>query len=150
MITVNPKVIPTLLPAPDSDGKQLEFKALPFMSPWMFIPTYLEVCYQTCSTVFLRAPLAQQQMEIPSPYPPSWHQLVFEYYASIKRKQTREPVKEVLNIQGNDVRLKPKFDKIVRGDLKAKAEKLKQVRREKLAAFVAREKSEYKKQGHSI
>lgn len=147
MITVNPKIIPTLVKS--SDGKSMEFKPLNFMSPWMFIPTYLEVCYATCSTVFLRAPLAQPKyMEIPSPYPPSWHQLVFEWYSSIKRSQTKKPILPVLTIGSRQVKLKPKFDSLLRHDLKQKHLMIRKQKREQLLSNLSKEKAEYKAQGH--
>lgn len=99
MITVSPLVIPTLkTPTPPSDAKKendekvqsdastpaqtlpRQWSPVEFMSPWIFIPTYLEVDFATCSAVFLRSPLVQpRRMEIPSPFPPSWHQLAYEW-----------------------------------------------------------------------
>lgn len=148
MITVNPNVIPTLKRS-EQPGSMLEFAPLNFMSPWMFTPVYLEVCYATCSTVFLRSPLAQPKvMEIPSPYPPTWHQLVFEWYASIKRSQTKKPIDPVLMVGGREIKLKPKFDSLMRFDLKQKQLELKRSKREKMLAILAKEKAEYKAQGH--
>jgi hypothetical protein len=117
MITVKPSQIPTL------DDNQ--FKPVEYMAPWMFIPTYLEVDYATCSTIFLRSPLVQpKRMEIPSPFPPSWHQLVFEWYASIKRAQTKKPIQQPLVVRGQPIKLKPKFDSILRSDIRKKKSSL--------------------------
>jgi hypothetical protein len=67
-------------PKNDDPSKPRVWKPLDYMSPWIFIPKYLEVDFATCSAVFLRSPLVQPSlMEIPSPFPPSWHQLVFEW-----------------------------------------------------------------------
>ncbi|KAJ3080847.1 mitochondrial 37S ribosomal protein nam9, partial [Rhizoclosmatium hyalinum] len=100
--------------------KSLPFFPLPFMAPWMFIPAYLEVCYNTCSTVFLRTPLPQpNSVEIPSPHAPDMHALAYEWYSSIKRSKTkRPPPAEPLVVNGRSVRLKTKFDSIVRARLK--------------------------------
>ncbi|KAJ3091776.1 mitochondrial 37S ribosomal protein nam9 [Quaeritorhiza haematococci] len=145
MITVDPNVIPTLekvVPsAPsESDSKDAEpkaqetnktwkFKYHPYMGPWMFIPEYLEVNYRTCSAIFLRSPLPQpDRMEIPSPHPPSLHQLVFEWYATIQRRRKQgmlarmknrtkvRPKTKPLVVDGRTVLLKPKFDRMVRHD----------------------------------
>ncbi|TPX64495.1 hypothetical protein CcCBS67573_g08403 [Chytriomyces confervae] len=98
----------------------LRFNALPFMAPWMFTPAYLEVCYNTCSTILLRTPLPQPgAVEIPSPHAPDMHALVYEWYSSIKRSKTkRPPAAEPLVVNGQSVRLKTKFDSIVRARLK--------------------------------
>jgi hypothetical protein len=121
MLTIDPKMIPTLT----RTGK---FKAYDYMSPWMFIPAYLEVCYKTCSTVFLRSPFQQPaRVEIPSPLPPRWHQLVHEWYTTLVRRSKKAPLKTPLVINGQSVLLKPKFDRLVRNarvmrmrDLKSK------------------------------
>lgn len=139
MITVNPKSVPTL----KIEGDKSEFQPVPYMSPWMFIPPYLEVCYSTCSTVFLRSPFAQpNEMEIPSPYPPVWHQLAFEWYSTLKRAQTRSEIKPQLIIDQMPVVLKPKFDSIVRSDLKKKQKQKRQERQ--LQDFLKLEKEKYK------
>ena len=108
MITVDPSVICTL------KGDKHEFTPHKFMAPWMFTPAYLEVNYPTCSTVFLRSPLPQPDIvEIPSPQPPSIHQLCFEFYSNIKRRQTKKMIWKPVVINGKTVRLKPKFGKIL-------------------------------------
>lgn len=103
------------------DPAVLKFNAIDYMSPWMFTPTYLEVCYASCSAIFLRSPLAQpSRMEIPSPFPPNWHQLVYEWYSSRKRAKTGEVKKDQLVVDGLGVMLKPKFERMVRGDVRKK------------------------------
>lgn len=53
----------------------------PFMSPFAFIPRYLEVNQNICAAVYLRHPVARQGMsEIPSPFPPSVQELAFNWY----------------------------------------------------------------------
>lgn len=53
----------------------------PFMSPFAFIPRYLEVNQNICAAVYLRHPVARQgQSEIPSPFPPSVQELAFNWY----------------------------------------------------------------------
>jgi hypothetical protein len=145
MLTVNPNVIPTLRKTKDADStKPLDFVPVNYMSPWMFIPTYLEVCYATCSTVFLRSPLAQPNtMEIPSPFPPTWHQLVFEWYASIKRSQTKRQILPQLVVGGRSVTLKPKFDTIVRADNERKQKMVLEKRRQNAARRLATQKKAY-------
>ncbi|PVV01769.1 hypothetical protein BB560_003799 [Smittium megazygosporum] len=61
---------------------EYEFVPLPFMQPWMFLPDYLEVNYNTCSTVFIREPtITRKGSELPSPFPPESHALAFLYYS---------------------------------------------------------------------
>lgn len=58
----------------------------PYMGPFAFIPAYLEVSYLTCSGIYLRHPISQPgKSEIPSPFPPEIHSLVYSYY--IKRRK---------------------------------------------------------------
>lgn len=53
----------------------------PFMSPFAFIPRYLEVNQNICAAVYLRHPVARQgESEIPSPFPPSVQELAFNWY----------------------------------------------------------------------
>ncbi|KAJ2746294.1 hypothetical protein GGI20_001495 [Coemansia sp. BCRC 34301] len=87
IVTVDPEAVVTL--KPNKGSKELRFSALPFQQPWMFIPEYLEVNYNTCSTVFLREPVTRpNSTEVPSPYPPEFHSLAFEYY--FRRGRTRK------------------------------------------------------------
>ncbi|KAJ8325525.1 hypothetical protein QVD99_002198 [Batrachochytrium dendrobatidis] len=134
MVTVIPKAIPTLK---GQKGTQMKFHPKAYMSPWMFTPAYLEVDYNTCSTVFLRSPVVQPNaMEIPSPLPPTFHQLAFEWYVSRKRARKVIP-RDPLIVSGQYVKLKPKFDSIVRMDQKNKANALREqmtARRERKTA----------------
>lgn len=138
MVTVDPSVIATL----SGPTKEIrEFTPLEYMAPWMFIPSYLEVCFASCSSVFLRAPLAQPAlMEIPSPYPPNWHQLVYEWYAQKKKAQKKDPLKPLLVINGQTVKLKPKFDRLLRIDQRKTQEIAKKIKNQDLQILVQREK----------
>lgn len=135
MITVSPRVIPTLFKSKAVEAKEknaegekkksyvtdemMEFRPLDGMAPWMFTPAYLHVDYKTCSTVFLRSPLPQPgYVEIPSPFPPSWHQLVHDWYADIAKKRKKIRAKIPLRINGQLVKLKPKYDRMVRRQMK--------------------------------
>ncbi|KAF3767565.1 alpha-L RNA-binding motif-containing protein [Cryphonectria parasitica EP155] len=52
-----------------------------FMSPFAFIPRYLEVNQNICAAVYLRHPVARQgYAEVPSPFPPNVMQLAFNWY----------------------------------------------------------------------
>jgi ribosomal protein S4 len=113
LITVDPSTIPTLK-SPPNNQEPGTFEKVTHMDPWMFTPAYLEVDYNTCSTVFLRSPLPQpERMEIPSPYPPSWHQLAFDWYNTLKKSKKIRIFKPLV-LNGQHVRLKPKFDRMVR------------------------------------
>ncbi|KAJ3296402.1 mitochondrial 37S ribosomal protein nam9 [Borealophlyctis nickersoniae] len=137
MVTVAPHVIPTLTGEKKSD-KPLEFKAVPYMAPWMFIPEYLEVDYDTCSTVFLRSPLPQpDRVEIPSPFPPEWHQLVYGWYARILRQKRlynkpNEDLMPPIVIEGQTIRLKKKFAEIRRREDKERKAKMHELKEERL------------------
>lgn len=53
----------------------------PFMSPFAFIPRYLEVNQNICAAVYLRHPVARHGMaEVPSPFPPGVQELAFNWY----------------------------------------------------------------------
>ncbi|KAI9189833.1 hypothetical protein H9P43_001266 [Blastocladiella emersonii ATCC 22665] len=68
-------------PATLSNGA-LKFTPRPFQQPWMFVPEYLEVNFNTCSAVFVRAPMVKPgKCEVPSPFPPEVHGLAHEYYS---------------------------------------------------------------------
>ncbi|KAI9001899.1 hypothetical protein BC832DRAFT_593752 [Gaertneriomyces semiglobifer] len=100
-------------------AEPLKFTPHPWMAPHMFLPSYLEVSYPTCSAVFLRSPLPQpNEVEIPSPFPPESHQLVYEWYTNIyKRNPTIKTNADLLPgivIEGCNVTLKPKFASIRR------------------------------------
>jgi hypothetical protein len=140
MITVDPNYIPTLKA---NEEKELKFVPVDYMSPWMFTPAYLEVDYATCSAVFLRSPLTQpNSMEIPSPFPPTWHQLVYEWYSSIKRSQTKKPLQAPIVVGTRTLKLKPKFDSILRMDLEKQARAKKMEKRQAESDRVAQEKYE--------
>lgn len=52
-----------------------------YMSPFAFIPRYLEVNQNICAAVYLRHPVARQgSAEVPSPFPPTVMQLAFNWY----------------------------------------------------------------------
>jgi ribosomal protein S4 len=53
----------------------------PYMSPFAFIPRYLEVNQKICSAVYLRHPVARQGgAEVPSPYGTQVNELAFNWY----------------------------------------------------------------------
>ncbi|KAJ3354483.1 mitochondrial 37S ribosomal protein nam9 [Entophlyctis luteolus] len=119
--TKSQKKVPSALAALiEKHPNSRPFTPHPYMAPWMFIPPYLEVCYNTCATIFLRSPLPHaSSVEIPSPHPPDLHSLAYEWYSSIKRGKTkRPPPAEPLVVNGRSVRLKSKFDSIMRARLK--------------------------------
>ena len=52
-----------------------------YMSPFAFIPRYLEVNQSICSAVYLRHPVARRgSAEVPTPYPVEASQLAFNWY----------------------------------------------------------------------
>lgn len=82
MISVDPQAIQLLK---GEKGTELSFELKPFSQPFLFVPEYLEVNYNTCQTVFLRSPISRPgRSEIPSPYAPELHSLAYEYYARNK------------------------------------------------------------------
>ena len=57
------------------------FHPKPFMSAFAFVPSYLEVAFDTCSAVYLRDPVARPgRTEVPSPFGPQTHALAYSYY----------------------------------------------------------------------
>jgi ribosomal protein S4 len=53
----------------------------PYMSPFAFIPRYLEVNQNICSAVYLRHPVARPGLaEVPTPFTPETSQLAFNWY----------------------------------------------------------------------
>lgn len=53
----------------------------PYMSPFAFIPRYLEVQHAICSAVYLRHPVARPGLaEVPTPFPAETQQLAFAWY----------------------------------------------------------------------
>jgi ribosomal protein S4 len=62
------------------------FHPLPMMSPWVFVPEYLEVNYNNLSICFLRSPtLKPGRCEVPSPYDELLHQRTFDFYLKHRR-----------------------------------------------------------------
>ncbi|KAI8369577.1 uncharacterized protein BYT42DRAFT_584968 [Radiomyces spectabilis] len=82
VISVDPDAIQMLK---GEKGTELEYELRPFSQPFLFVPEYLEVNYNTCQTVFLRSPISRPgRSEIPSPLPPNLHSLAYEYYTRNK------------------------------------------------------------------
>ncbi|KAF9294495.1 hypothetical protein BKA57DRAFT_450785 [Linnemannia elongata] len=92
IIQVEPTSVSTLKKAAPKEGEEeagsavskapMEFVPKPFSQPFLFVPDYLEVNYNTCSTCFLRSPISRPgKTEIPSPFPPQMHALAYEFYA---------------------------------------------------------------------
>jgi hypothetical protein len=53
----------------------------PYMSPFAFIPRYLEVNQNICAAVYLRHPVARPGLaEVPTPFPLETSQLAFTWY----------------------------------------------------------------------
>lgn len=112
MVSVDPKAVRLLEPPPsngasaspptfdppspltkvlselDSDGKPLTpFKLPDYASPFLFIPAYIEVSFQTCSAVYVRHPTARPgYSEIPTPYDADGEivRLAWEWYAKVR------------------------------------------------------------------
>ncbi|KAF9787989.1 hypothetical protein BJ322DRAFT_1046351 [Thelephora terrestris] len=126
MVTVDPKAISFLRPRtakadPDEevdrdvvpskdvspsiaeDGSstgQIPFHIPDYAAPFIFIPAYLEVSFQTCSAVYLRHPTARPgYSEVPTPYDADGEvvRLAWEWYAKVrprmrsKRQLSRMP-----------------------------------------------------------
>lgn len=52
-----------------------------YMSPFAFVPRYLEVHHKVCSAVYLRHPVARPGLgEVPTPYPVETNGLAFNWY----------------------------------------------------------------------
>ena len=57
------------------------WKPRPYMSPFAFIPRYLEVNHNICSAVYLRHPVARPGLaEVPTPFAGDIQQLAFNWY----------------------------------------------------------------------
>jgi len=72
-IRVSPTNVATKLPVPNGKGKKkiavTPFHLPAYASPWLFIPAYIEVSFQTCSAIYVRHPTARPgYSEIPTPY----------------------------------------------------------------------------------
>jgi hypothetical protein len=51
------------------------------MSPFAFVPRYLEVNQNICAAVYLRHPVARPGLsEVPTPFSPTLSQLAFNWY----------------------------------------------------------------------
>ena len=72
----------------NADGKPLTPFTLPdYASPFLFIPAYIEVAFQTCSAVYVRHPTARPgYSEIPTPYDADGEivRLAWEWYAKVR------------------------------------------------------------------
>lgn len=67
------------------------FHLPPYASPFIFLPAYAEVSFQTCSAVYVRHPTARPgYSEIPTPYDADGEvvRLAWEWYAK-RRPRTR-------------------------------------------------------------
>ena len=52
-----------------------------YMSPFAFVPRYLEVHHKVCSAVYLRHPVARPGLgEVPTPYAIETNGLAFNWY----------------------------------------------------------------------
>ncbi|KAJ3039451.1 mitochondrial 37S ribosomal protein nam9 [Rhizophlyctis rosea] len=100
----------------DESSDTPKFQPVEWQAPWMFLPEYLEVDYDTCSAIFLRSPLPQpDRVEIPSPFPPAIHQLAFEWYHRTVRGREKDGARPrtapnpLLDVQGRPVQLRRKY-----------------------------------------
>ena len=109
MVTVDPKAIRFLQPktmetdpddgaeadthppiAKDANGSvngHIPFNLPDYATPFIFIPAYLEVSFQTCSTIYLRHPTAKPgYSEIPTPYDADGEvvRLAWEWYSKVR------------------------------------------------------------------
>lgn len=68
-------------PHDESKPYRTPWEPRPWMSPFAFIPRYLEVNQNICSAVYLRHPVARQgHSEVPTPFPEILGQLSFNWY----------------------------------------------------------------------
>lgn len=68
-------------PADPTKPYHTPWKPRDYMSPFAFIPRYLEVNQKVCSAVYLRHPVARVgSAEVPTPFGPSTNQLAFNWY----------------------------------------------------------------------
>jgi hypothetical protein len=73
--------------AEGSSNEQRPFHLPDYATPFIFIPTYLEVSFPTCSAVYLRHPTARPgYSEIPTPYEADGEvvRLAWEWYAKVR------------------------------------------------------------------
>lgn len=72
-------------PVDDSKPYATPWRPRPYMSPFAFIPRYLEVNQNVCSAVYLRHPVARPGLaEVPTPFGQEQQQLAFNWY--LKRR----------------------------------------------------------------
>ena len=68
-------------PYDPSKPYQTPWRPREYMSPFAFIPQYLEVNQKICAAVYLRHPVARRgSAEVPTPYPVTVSQLAFNWY----------------------------------------------------------------------
>jgi ribosomal protein S4 len=68
-------------PRDESKPYATPWRPRPFMSPFAFIPQYLEVNHNICAAVYLRHPVARLgSAEVPTPFPYYVNQLAFTWY----------------------------------------------------------------------
>lgn len=68
-------------PIDNSKAYATPWRPRPYMSPFAFIPRYLEVNQNICSAVYLRHPVARPQLaEVPTPFSKETSQLAFTWY----------------------------------------------------------------------
>lgn len=68
-------------PIDESKPYATPWRPRPYMSPFAFIPRYLEVNHNICSAVYLRHPVARPGLaEVPTPFPGDVQQLAFNWY----------------------------------------------------------------------
>ncbi|GAA5828878.1 hypothetical protein JCM11251_005905 [Rhodosporidiobolus azoricus] len=88
-------VPPASSTTPASTGpRPLRFKLPDYAAPFLFIPSYLEPSFTTCSAVYLRHPTARPGVsEVATPYEADGEvmRLAWEYYASLGRKGDKRP-----------------------------------------------------------
>jgi hypothetical protein len=72
----------------DSNGKpSTPFNLPDYASPFLFIPAYIEVTFQTCSAIYVRHPTARPgYSEIPTPYDADGEivRLAWEWYVRVR------------------------------------------------------------------
>ena len=71
----------------ESSNGQRPFHLPEYATPFIFIPTYLEVSFPVCSVVYLRHPTARPgYSEIPTPYDADGEvvRLAWEWYAKVR------------------------------------------------------------------
>ncbi|KAI9894044.1 MAG: mitochondrial 37S ribosomal protein nam9 [Vezdaea aestivalis] len=70
-----------LNPVDDVKGYATPWRPRDYMSPFAFIPRFLEVNQKICAAVYIRHPVARPgQTEVPSPFNYDTHQLAFNWY----------------------------------------------------------------------